>query len=276
MPNRDFDSATWNDSWFEALTPEQKLLFVYTWTNNHCTPCGMYNITFNRMAYETGLDESEVRRMLPSLEPKIMYDPDKQILWVRNFVRKQKRGDAFLVGVGKSLLRIGEHFFVGLFLDEYRDVIRASQSLSEVLLEPLRGTRAGAVSFNKNKRSGKRTRIPATEVASLLEESLGKFSSSRQAVDLFLRVAASKNKTERVSDTKKLSYLAELAVVMDEVGDEDLFRAAILEMTGKGIANINYLKKIITSKRQAGVVAIPAEERQHGLDAAGRRLKVLD
>lgn len=120
MPNRDFDTGTWTDPWFEALNPLQKLLFIYLWTNDHCKACGMYYISLKRIAEEVGLTLKQVGEILPTLSPKILYDESCHLLWVRSFVRKQRRGDTFLVAVSKSLAQIKPHPFLKEFSKEYQ------------------------------------------------------------------------------------------------------------------------------------------------------------
>lgn len=121
MPNRDFSTDTWTDPWFESLKPHQKLLFIYCWTNSHCPPSGMYYITVKRISDETGLGQAEVRSLLPTLDPKVCYDENFNLLWIRNFVRKQKRGNRFITSVLSYLQKIKPHRFLKAFSEEYKD-----------------------------------------------------------------------------------------------------------------------------------------------------------
>lgn len=85
-----------------------------------------------------------------------------------------------------------------------------------------------------------------------IETEKKKFTISKAAVESFINVSASQNKTGIVGDPRKLSLLCQLGVVLTETGDETVFRDALLEMTGKGIANINYLKQVIKTNQKKG------------------------
>jgi len=90
------------------------------------------------------------------------------------------------------------------------------------------------------------------DLLSQIEIEEKKFILSKAAVDSFIAVSASRNKTGILGDPRKLSLLCQLGVVLTETEDEAVFRDALLEMTGKDIANINYLKQVITSKKKGG------------------------
>lgn len=83
-----------------------------------------------------------------------------------------------------------------------------------------------------------------------VDEAFKKFNSSVQAVQNFIAVSASQNKTGLITEPRKLSLLCQLADVLTETAEEDIFKSALQEMTGKGIANVNYLKKIIKSRKE--------------------------
>ena len=55
MAFRKFDTLCWEDPWFEALSKDAKLLFIYLWTNNTCNPAGMYRITKDRIQFNCGI-----------------------------------------------------------------------------------------------------------------------------------------------------------------------------------------------------------------------------
>jgi hypothetical protein len=155
MPNRDFSTDTWTDPWFEALSPMKKLLFIYCWTNNHCAASGMYYISLKRIASESGLTEKQVLNCMEELTPKVHYDDGVGLLWVRNFIRKQRRGNRFMDGVNNSLLKIKPHAFLSLLLEEYKDYQGLDRTSIEVQENFNRSSLSvsGAVSLNKDKKT---------------------------------------------------------------------------------------------------------------------------
>lgn len=62
MNLRSINTKIWQDAWFETLSTEEKLLFIYLLTNDHTTIVGVYELSVRRMAFETGLSEETIRK----------------------------------------------------------------------------------------------------------------------------------------------------------------------------------------------------------------------
>jgi hypothetical protein len=121
MPNRDITTEIWIDPWFQALTPLQRYLFLYTWTNDHCNPAALYKISMATLCFETTLTPEQIRNMMPLLAPKVYFDESAGLMWVRNFVRIQKRGQSFIPAVLRCLWKTRPHRFLTMFAEEYAD-----------------------------------------------------------------------------------------------------------------------------------------------------------
>lgn len=81
--------AFWNNPAIEDMPPEQKLLYLYLFTSPHTNNLGVLSVTVRKIAFETGLDEDDVRDFLEDLEFDgriIMEDGD---IWVCGFIRHQ-------------------------------------------------------------------------------------------------------------------------------------------------------------------------------------------
>ena len=100
MAYRQFSTATWQDPWFEKLSQKAKLLFIYLWTNEVCNQSGVYQISQRRVEFETGLKISEV---VAELNPKIIWFPDNEIVWVKNFFKWQCQNPKFAISACRSL-----------------------------------------------------------------------------------------------------------------------------------------------------------------------------
>ncbi len=123
----DFQSSTWTDSWFRKLPLPAKTFFLYSWTNQHKNLIAMYNIDFEIIAFETGLKINQIEDAIKILEGKVFYDREKEIIWVKNHVRHQFMRTAnispkIIEGISKCLISLNKHFFVGLFLKEYKEL----------------------------------------------------------------------------------------------------------------------------------------------------------
>ncbi|GAH58424.1 unnamed protein product, partial [marine sediment metagenome] len=92
MPERGFASETWNsDEWFQDLSRDQRYLFIYLWTNDHCNPAGLYHITLKTISDEALFSKDELRELLNSLAPKVIWYPETNLIWVKNFIKRQSK-----------------------------------------------------------------------------------------------------------------------------------------------------------------------------------------
>ncbi len=103
MPYREIDTGYWSDPFIEPLCSNAKLLYLYLWTNPHCNAAGLYEITPSRIAYETGLPHDSLAALLQSLAPKVTWYQEYNLIWVRNFIKRQSKSPKFLIAVAKSL-----------------------------------------------------------------------------------------------------------------------------------------------------------------------------
>lgn len=103
MPERGFLTETWDDDWFQVLSRDQRYLFIYLWTNNHCNQAGLYQLTLVTIAFETKLDKTELPRLLKSLSPKVEWYPELNLIWVKNFLRHQTKSPKFIIAAIRAL-----------------------------------------------------------------------------------------------------------------------------------------------------------------------------
>lgn len=92
---RMIDTATWDDPWFAELEPDAKLMFLYLLTNRRSTAAGAFEITVRHMAFETGLGVDRVTDVLDTLSSRVVWWPDHQVIWIRNFFRHQAANENF-------------------------------------------------------------------------------------------------------------------------------------------------------------------------------------
>jgi hypothetical protein len=120
----DFNSETWNNPWVRKLGFEEKVLFIYLWTNSHKGIAGIYPLDAKTMAFETGIDHDRIDSALKALEPKVWYDHEKGLVWVKNHVKHQflpnrKLSPKIAIAIKKNLLAVSPHPFVEGFLQYY-------------------------------------------------------------------------------------------------------------------------------------------------------------
>jgi hypothetical protein len=89
---RQIHTRIWQDAWFLDLLPEEKLLFVYTFSNEHSTLCGLYELPLKTMAFETGLRTDAITLTLHRFGEagKVLYAPP--YIWVPNLRKYNENG----------------------------------------------------------------------------------------------------------------------------------------------------------------------------------------
>jgi len=103
VSERGFNTDYWADSFVETLPAEGKLLYIYLWTNPQCNQAGLYEITLDRVAYETKLPIDSLPSLLKALEPKVKWYGENNIVWIKNFLKRQAKSPKFLVAASKAM-----------------------------------------------------------------------------------------------------------------------------------------------------------------------------
>ena len=79
--------SLWKDEWFLDLEPEQKLLFIYLFSNESTSLAGIYKLAFKVICFETNLDADYVREALRLFTEKRKVYYEDGIVWVVNMRR---------------------------------------------------------------------------------------------------------------------------------------------------------------------------------------------
>mgnify|MGYP001454403380 FL=1 len=103
MAYRQFSTGTWQDPWFEKLSLKPRLLFIYLWTNDVCNQAGLYQISQKRIEFEIGF---KLEESIKDLSPKILWYPDNEIVWVKNFFKWQCQNPKFAFSAIRCLSNI--------------------------------------------------------------------------------------------------------------------------------------------------------------------------
>jgi hypothetical protein len=61
---RYISTSFWTDKWIRSLDPSERYLYMYLLTNPETNIAGVYDITIDRIAFDTGYDERTLRPML--------------------------------------------------------------------------------------------------------------------------------------------------------------------------------------------------------------------
>jgi DnaD/phage-associated family protein len=81
---RQIHVSIWKDAWFLDLEPDEKLLFVYLFSNESTSLSGIYRLARKVMHFETGLTKERASEILDKFQEagKVYYQGD--IVWIVN------------------------------------------------------------------------------------------------------------------------------------------------------------------------------------------------
>ena len=65
---RSINTRIWLDSWFETLTPDEKLVWFYLLTNPTTNMLGIYEVSLKRISSDTGLKNGQIVTIMESFE----------------------------------------------------------------------------------------------------------------------------------------------------------------------------------------------------------------
>ncbi|MFA5377817.1 MAG: hypothetical protein WC455_18850 [Dehalococcoidia bacterium] len=123
MTERRVDTELWAHPDFQALRVGAKLLYLYSWSNSHCNAAGIYRISLETIAFETGLNLGDIPGYLEELKSlDIEWNGEQKVLWVKKFVKHQGRSPLFLKAVATSLKQISNPELVKTYL-KFNDTI---------------------------------------------------------------------------------------------------------------------------------------------------------
>jgi len=77
---RSVSTFIWSDTWFEDLTSNQKLIFIYLITNEKTNMLGIYEASIKKISFETGVKKEDVQKCLNQFES------DKKVRYVENHI----------------------------------------------------------------------------------------------------------------------------------------------------------------------------------------------
>jgi hypothetical protein len=127
MAYRRFDTGTWQDPWFEDLSLEGRMLFIYLWTNDVCNQAGMYQISKRRIEFEVGFD---IDAPMAELNPKVEWMQNENIVWIKNFLKWQSQNASFIQAALKTIRNL-PHKYQCAFL-EYNSKLLSDYGVTTV------------------------------------------------------------------------------------------------------------------------------------------------
>ncbi|MCL4418425.1 MAG: hypothetical protein M1365_17360 [Actinobacteria bacterium] len=81
----------WQDRYILKLTSEEKYFFLYLLSNPHTRQSGIYEISTDIIAFETGLDEKKVSEYIQKFckDGKIKFNKKNSEIMIINWLKKE-------------------------------------------------------------------------------------------------------------------------------------------------------------------------------------------
>ena len=94
----------WDDGYIRKLKIDEKFLYLYLLTNPLTNICGIYEITTERMAFDTGIEENRVIEILRTFSKgkKLRYAQGH--IAIRKFIKHQAKNSKIRIGI-ETLLK---------------------------------------------------------------------------------------------------------------------------------------------------------------------------
>lgn len=253
MTYRQIHVEMWDDPWVIELSPADKLLFIYLFSNSRTNPIGLYEISQRVIAFETGLTQDSIGAALASFcnAGKIQYQDNW--IWVPKLLSRNInniRSPQVQAMIKKQVVNIPDSCpFKDEWIRYYNDIIAPQYGIDTISI-PRQMSQIPSVS------------VSATESDPVsVSESVDTIS----ALNAYVKLRGGAVNTLDVDQITDLvneceQHRASLPAGVpgaDQTGDEWV-RAAILEGNAArkdGPISLNYIKAILDRWRVAGFQA---------------------
>ena len=94
---RNIHTRIWADSWFSELASDEKLTFIYLFSNPNASVSGLYEIPKRTIALDTGIEMSRLNEILDVFANagKVFYQDG--VVWVVNLRKYNDSGDSIKI-----------------------------------------------------------------------------------------------------------------------------------------------------------------------------------
>lgn len=117
---RYLNTKFWDDNYIVNLDPTEKLLFIYLLTNPLTNIIGIYEIAIRRIAFDTGIDQDMVLKILDRFERDNKIKYSQGYIVIRNFIKHQKNNPSINKGIETSLQDVPEELLEWITLQPER------------------------------------------------------------------------------------------------------------------------------------------------------------
>lgn len=129
MSTARLDDDFWTDPKIEQLKPDEKLLFIWFFTNPYRNYSGLYKLPKPMISEQTGLSDTSINRGMDTLidTKLISYDPIFKVVFVHSMLKRQlskiegqeKLSEKQIKGITNHLSTLHNCPLIQAFLDKY-------------------------------------------------------------------------------------------------------------------------------------------------------------
>lgn len=133
----------WTDPYIEELEPEAKLLYIYLFTSPYTNNLGILESTRRKIAYETGIDISNVDKHLAffAKTAKVVIDDAHNALLLTRFIKHQtSTSPKIIAGLKKLVPTIPSKLLANTLFALYPTVFDGCEYRSDTISIPYRDT----------------------------------------------------------------------------------------------------------------------------------------
>lgn len=133
MKNRYFNTHFWDDNYIVGLSPTEKLLFIYLFTNPLTNIGGIYEIGMSRISFDTGLTKEAILKALKGFQisKKCFYNEGWIIL--PNFIKHQTPNTNIIKGIEDIFSKIPANVITSDIYDSIEKALKGFERLSNAL-----------------------------------------------------------------------------------------------------------------------------------------------
>ena len=133
---RSVNTKFWEDSWVEQLNISEKLLFLYLITNSYANLAGIYEITINRICFETGLDKRTVSNGLKRFETvRKAFFLDESFIFLPNWLKNQNLNSNMKKNVIKVIDELPNNIKIKILGNGYQTIRNDYERIRNTLLK---------------------------------------------------------------------------------------------------------------------------------------------
>jgi len=92
----------WSDSFIETLSTEEKLLFIYLFSNERVDLCWIYEITIKKISFESWIDIKKVESILDKFSKKWKVYYIDWYVYIKNFVKHLQINPSMKLWIDRS------------------------------------------------------------------------------------------------------------------------------------------------------------------------------